>query len=377
MEIKYTNNLKLGPGHGYFIISGEQLTSGHYAISCQRGVDQLYLNADGEWQEYGTTINLVGNWEESQASLYLALSPIIVDALSVSDIYRVFLFSQDVSRQSLNGRLKIEEIIYSQGKTLNSAVILPDLDLQPESEPTIVHPQKVIEHEPKTVEETLSLDDLERSPEPKVVKKHSLWPILLISLIILVVLGYFVWDKWFRDSDSSQDTVKPTLDEPAEKEDKSHTPSIDQLFPSQDEHKPSPEKNPISGGRVNRPILSAEEQVRRFFKGPERTPAKAAALAKSIEAKTPEAQDAIFRLYYFAATHGEKSVLMPYAACLDPTKPAWGTIKKNAVEAYNLYKTEDTPQSKAAIRNLKQWLEKEKSRGNLEASEWLNSLSIK
>ena len=375
MQIKYINNLKRGPGHGYLLISGEPLSTGSYSLSCQRAVDQLYLNADGEWQEYGTNIELLGQWEPSQGILYLPLPPTIVDSLNTSDNYKIYLFSKDTSRESLKGRLKIQEIIYTPGKALNSSVILPDDEKpkpKPEPEPTPPPPP------PPPVEEVLPVQTLTIEPEPA-PKKRVLWPIILVAILLLALLGYIIWDKWLKPPEPKQNisTPVPALTEPKKTPEKNSVKDLPtqasqpQLAPKSEDLKAPAPKMPAP-----KP-LTINQQVREFFRNPNRTPAKAADLAKTINPQTPEDKDAVFRLYYFAVSNGDKAVIMPYAACLDPSKPDWGTINKNGAEAYHLYQQAGTDEARAASANLKAWLEKAKKEGNRKAAAWLDDIEKK
>ena len=55
---------------------------------------------------------------------------------------------------------------------------------------------------------------------------------------------------------------------------------------------------------------------------------------------------------------------MPFAKILDPTLPAWGSIEKDPVEAWNYYGKAQDAQAQAA---LKAWAEKAAQGGDAQA----------
>ncbi len=115
----------------------------------------------------------------------------------------------------------------------------------------------------------------------------------------------------------------------------------------------------------------AKGRVGAFFAG-QRDPAKAMELAKELDADTPEQQDAIFRLYYYAAENDNPEGALSYARCIDPSQPAWGTVKKDGAEAWYYYGK--TPQGQAARDELKKWTQNAAASGNADARSWLNSM---
>ena len=119
-----------------------------------------------------------------------------------------------------------------------------------------------------------------------------------------------------------------------------------------------------------------EQRVTLFFGGKDRTPEQAAALSRELPVATKADQDAVYRLYYFASENGELSVIMNYAACLDPSKPQWGNINKDAQAAWELYTRAKAtrPEAAEAQQNLKTWLEREAAAGNAQAKLWLTGL---
>ena len=115
----------------------------------------------------------------------------------------------------------------------------------------------------------------------------------------------------------------------------------------------------------------ARGRVASFFVG-ERNPEAAMKLAGELDADTPEQQDAIFRLYYYAAGEDNAQAAQRYAECVDPSRPAWGSISKDGAEAWYYYGK--SPDGEKARASLKAWTEKAAAEGNAEAAAWLQDM---
>ncbi len=106
-------------------------------------------------------------------------------------------------------------------------------------------------------------------------------------------------------------------------------------------------------------------------------PEEAARLGRELSRTSVEDKDALYRLFYFAAQKGQGTVLMDYAACLDPVHPVWGTVRKNAPRAWNIYekaKESGIAEATAAQRTLSRWLLEEARSGNGDATKWLRQI---
>lgn len=112
----------------------------------------------------------------------------------------------------------------------------------------------------------------------------------------------------------------------------------------------------------------AKGRVGAFFAGP-RSPEAALKLAEELDKETPEQQDAVFRLYYYGQSQDDPQASLKYAECLDPSRGAWGTVKKDAVEAWLNYAR--SPAGEEPRRQLKAWVEREAAAGNSQARAWL------
>lgn len=115
----------------------------------------------------------------------------------------------------------------------------------------------------------------------------------------------------------------------------------------------------------------ARGRVGAFFAG-ERDPVKAMQLADELDKETPEQQDAVFRLYYYAASKDNPQASQKLAECFDPSKPVWGSVKKDAVEAWQAYG--QSPEGEKDRQELKAWVEKQAASGNREAKLWLSKM---
>lgn len=112
-------------------------------------------------------------------------------------------------------------------------------------------------------------------------------------------------------------------------------------------------------------------RVNEFFAG-QRDPVAAMHLAQEVPKTTSEQKDAVFRLYYYAAQNGDPEAIRLYAETIDPSKPAWGSIKKDGAEAWDYYGR--LPDGQEDRARLKTWTETQARTGNSAARDWLESM---
>lgn len=115
----------------------------------------------------------------------------------------------------------------------------------------------------------------------------------------------------------------------------------------------------------------AKGRVAAFFSG-SRTPDAAMRLAGELDAETAEQQDAVFRLYYYAAGQDHPQGALRYAECLDPSMPAWGTVQKDGAEAWQYYG--QSPEGESARSKLKAWAQQAAQQGDAAAAQWLKEM---
>lgn len=115
----------------------------------------------------------------------------------------------------------------------------------------------------------------------------------------------------------------------------------------------------------------AKGRVAAFFSG-SRTPDAAMRLAGELDAETAEQQDAVFRLYYYAAGQDHPQGALRYAECLDPSRPAWGTVRKDGAEAWQYYG--QSPEGESSRSKLKAWAQQAAQQGDAAAAQWLKEM---
>jgi len=115
-----------------------------------------------------------------------------------------------------------------------------------------------------------------------------------------------------------------------------------------------------------------KKRVSEFLSSSRRNSETAMELADELEPTTTVEQDLVFKLYYFAAMRDNERGALKYAECLDPSKPEWGTVGKDAVEAWEHYGK--SPDGSVMKQNMKNWVEAEAKKGNAQAKKWLKQL---
>lgn len=137
---------------------------------------------------------------------------------------------------------------------------------------------------------------------------------------------------------------------------------------------PEPDSGAKSAAKQEATI---EEQVRSFMGKPDKSGQLAVALADKLKPGNELEQDAIYRLYYFAAQSGDPTGKFKYAEILDPSRPGWGSIEKDGAIAWDMYgqaSADNVRDAEAARENLEKWLTEEAGRGNANARAWLEAI---
>ena len=388
MKITYENDLQRGPGNGRLRCSEEHFPEGGYAAAFERASDHFFLGGLGEWGAQKTFLPITGE-REGNGGITLLIGPGVVNQLDTQERYRVHLQSPDGA--VFKAQLGIQEIIYSAVQTLNNtaAPLTPDKPepappQQPEAEPAPPNTQEELPAEKAPQTEQPPPDGALTLPGPQARKSGAMLPLLLVAaLLLLAGGGGAAW--WFFLRQPQPPAVEtpeaPSAPEQAEAPQPSTERPPDPAVGSflEDAAKPQPQaEKPAepAPSPAPAPPPGAEERVRLFFSGQGRTPEAAAQLSRELPRETPAEQDAVYRLYYFAGEHGEQSILLEYAACLDPAKPQWGSIGKDAPAAWRIYeKAKATqPGAVAAQNNLKSWLEQKAAAGDAQAALWLRRL---
>lgn len=395
MKVSYENDATKGPGNGIFRCTDASFPDGTYVFSLARASDHLFLGA-GDWGTQRAALKPVSQTIEN-GSLCMSVGTNIVNTLDVQENYRFFLTFPDGSSSSAG--LQVRDVAYRTGAQTSA--------LNQPQESTVI-PTAAPEPAPAPAPEQAPVPQPDLTMPPRQETRKSPLPIiLLVALLLLLAAGGAY--LFFRKQESPQaeppkqeqqatPQESPAGQPPAAPEQKpAEAPQKPQDVPAPAAAAPAAPQNPAPSAEPDRPqqekpaspaapaaqpaqqpaaAPSPSEQVAQFFSKPEHTPAQAASLSRSLPRTGKEDQNAIYRLYYYAGENGETSVLVEYAACLDPSLPQWGDLDKDAPAAWALYeKARATrPEAAAAQKNLKTWLEKEANSGNTQAREWLSAI---
>ncbi|MBO4793511.1 MAG: hypothetical protein J5556_02960, partial [Deltaproteobacteria bacterium] len=391
MIASYKNDMAKGPGFGLLEIK-EVPFNGDCVFNLARASDHSYLGTDG----WGTVRSDLTPLAQSRQNglLLLYLSPSMVARLDAQENYRIFLKPADGSGTAVSARLQMENILYAPEGCTGSLTeaAMPEPSAQEQIVPPQPEPEPVQSEAAPSTSPIPPVDPLSMNNEPASSKFPWIW--LVAGLLLLALVCTAVW--WFclrktpaeppieNTAAISEETSAEPDNAPAstvEEQDVSQeTPAeqknsavADQPLQEKKEETPQaaphsinasePSPAPVPEKQENTPPPSVQYRVNEFLRSPERTPQKAAALGNSIQASTPEEQDALYRLYYYAAENGDTSLLLPYAACHDPSKPQWGSIEKDAIYAMQIYNKASGPEAEAAKEALRAWVKRDADNG--------------
>lgn len=349
MIATYANDREAGPGNGLLLIAQSGLGPGPLGVAIQRSSDHAFLAAGGvEWKSQKSFMQLSA--AQAGNDLAIALNPDLTGQLATTETYRVIL--QDSQGCESAAILRIGEIIYS---------LAPKADNAPMAQGAAAeNPQPAGPQEQKPGKPAAEPAEIELLPplaagvpetpsgqSRDAVKKGrgaSFWLMAALIAIGCALLGLFLH--------SSRQAAQPGAD------------------------------NPVTTGARAEPGAVAEELVRRFFaQGRPDGGEGAMALAARIPAGNAAEQDALYRLYYYAAGQGNPRGLLSYGQALDPSRPQWGSIQKDAVLAWQSYAAAQAKGSRneagEAMRRMSAWLEEEAARGSAAAASWLARLPKK
>lgn len=352
MKISYSDDTRRGAGHGILTCRDADFPAGAWFMALLRASDQASLTGAGNggalWS--GETRFLPVETEPAPGGgLRVLLGPEVVNALDPLEQYLVMLKQEQ--GEPLKARLRVQGITYSPDGALDntgaraaapaSAAAAAPQPTAPAAPPT----------EPPAPETPLTL-----APEAPAASRR-LSPVLVVILVAALLAGGLGAWKFFG-SKAGEEAAALSGGEAA----------------------PGGGNGAPAGTSLPATPKTAEEQVRAFFSGPDVTAAAALKLAAELPKATPAEQDAVYRLYYFAAENEAPAAFLPYAACLDPAAPQWGSIDKDAAAAYAAYAkaaASDAKAAKAALEaqtRLRAWLDREAAAGNVRARAWLQEL---
>ena len=206
--------------------------------------------------------------------------------------------------------------------------------------------------------------------EKKSGKGPLLAGIALVAVLALGGIGFLM----FKDKPAADVEKAPQQEEPARAEtEKNATEEAAQAEAEKQaaEEAARAEAEKQAAEDATKMRADAKGRVAAFFAG-ERDPEAAMRLAADLDTETSEQQDAVFRLYYYAAEQDHPQGAVRYAECLDPSRPAWGTVKKDGAEAWYYYGK--SPEGENARRELKAWAEQAAQNGDAAAAGWLKEM---
>lgn len=320
------------PGTGSIFLTQTDGLDSLAAIAIQRASDQKFLTGSENNPWVGEFYYLPVAPIFQPDCIDIPITKEIVDNLDPQEQYALRLQGSDGRI-----RLKLDAITYSPEGSLGHTA-----KAGAESGKSAPEPKPAPRPEPDLPPEEPTLPPMDSRPAP--ARKKWLVPALLA---VLAIAALFFW----LNQNKTPEDRQPVAENKA--------PKSESLPKAQ----PTPQTS-----------LSAEEQVRQFFKAGHMAPKDAVALALKLPAKTRQDQDAVYRLWYFAAENGEPAAYLPYGATLDPSAPVYGTIGKSAPDAWQAYEKarEHEPQkAEAAMNNLRDWLKTEARKGNAQARDWL------
>lgn len=344
------------PGSGFLVFSGELFPSPPWRISLQRALDHKFLAGGGKWVGESVFLPLEGELKEN-GTLELAVDQQIVDSLNLLEKYQVVLKGSD--GQDLKARLKVNAVTFSREERRDNTARAREEEPRPQNSRPAPSTSRA-EEKPKPGVEAAppaapSAGESLPMPEPGRDAKSSSWR-WLAFLFIAAVGALLAWILLKSPSDSETSPAGQSAPTQASPAPKTETP------------------RPI--GKADAP-KSARQLVKEFFSQPEPAPHAALNLAETLPKASPEEQDAIYRLYYFAYENGDQEAALSYGNCLNPALPQWGTIKKNAPDAMQAYEKAESINPEAAQKardGLLAWLESQAAKGDAQAGEWLNAI---
>lgn len=346
MKISYANDAAKGAGHGFLELRGASLDAGPCRLSLQRSSDHRFLGPAGQWSSQKSFLTLEGRQHES--CFQIPLGPEIVDNLAPGETCRVSL--TDSGGHEISGTFQAREIAFSPAGTVDNALVPqggePEAPEQPAPREPAAEEPEVQQAEPLVLEGTS-----ERRTDPR------RWRIPALLLLAGIVLAwYFLHTPPSGTAPAGREEAAARVEQPTQ------TPGGNAVTPTPG------------------PAPGAPQRVRDFFLSPAPSAESAMSLAGQITPQGPGDEDALYRLYYFAAGKGDAQGLMLYARCLDPSTPAWGSIGKDAPVALESYRRASAggagASAASAISELRTWLDRAAAGGDERARAWLDQIRI-
>ena len=380
MKAAFENNMERGRGYALLRLSEvANPSSGGWRFSLCRGSDMTYLGRSG-WQNSEDFIE-PETYTADGDELILHIGPDVVNRLDTNENYRIALQSDSEPSQ------KATFAITTLNRTLMDAQGHISAETAKKTVAPAPPPRPAPEPEPAPEENA----PIVPPPLAEIPKKNQLPIILAALLVLLLLVGGGTY--WFLSKQRGAPETEPPapVTQEEKQEEKPEPAKAEPPEPVQQEEKQdaktepaqaappepaTPEEKPEPAKAAPPVVRSTREQANQYLRG-NPTGQGARELAATLQQSSAEDQDAVFRLWYFAADAGDPAACLSLARAVDPALPAWGSIRKNGAEAWNLYAKAlpQHPEAADAQRTLKQWLEQEAAKGNREATGWIRKIA--
>lgn len=364
MKALCENDAVRGRGYARFCCAEVTDLNAQYSFSLCRASDQTFLGRTG-WQNAEEQHSPEGQSMEGDR-LILSVGPSIVDNLDENENYRLSLHAPGLAPQRAAFSIaQINRSLRDAAGSLQMPTVAAASQPAPEPHPLPPPPDEA------------PID----APEPQ--RQKSVLPLVLAVLLVLALAGGGLWWYMQKDKAAEQTATTEQAAEQAAPADKK-----DDAKPEPEKAQPEPEKAPEKAetkpaeaqpAPQPAPVLAPRERVRQYLGGSPTAPGAmqmADELLAGPDGAKPDTQDSVYRLHYYAQQQGDANAMLSLARSADPTQPAWGSLPKNAAEAWVLYAAAapQKPEAAQAMQGLKQWLETEAAKGNKQALGWIEEI---
>jgi hypothetical protein len=368
MKVQFVNDERRGRGYARFVCADVIAPSAKFGFSLCRASDLMFLGKSG-WQS-AEEKHIPDDWAQKDNAAVLYVGPAIVDSLDENENYRLTLSADGLSPQKAAFSIAGVNRSFRAGQDLVQGVA--PRAARPEEE----QPQTPAEPEQQPVD---AREEPAVTPPPAAPSRK--FPTLLAGVLaLLLLLGGGFWWHARQNAKTPPDGRNDVQQTPGTAKTPENAPDQAQAEQPSPEAQP-PDEPPQTPDGETKPTPGAREQVRQFLRDEQASARDAMvlyhALSQTPDGAKPETQDSVYRLLYFASRKGDAEAVFALARCVDPSTPSFGTIPKDAREAWAHYAAAVPQKPEAAhdMRTLKEWLENEAGRGNVLARQWMDAIA--
>ncbi|MDR3357296.1 MAG: hypothetical protein LBN96_00240 [Desulfovibrio sp.] len=334
MKVRFVNDDQRGRGYACFVCADVIEPSAKFAFSICKASDMTFLGKSG-WQS-AEEKHVPDSWARKDNTAALYVGPAVVDSLDENENYRLTLFAGGLAPQKSAFSITNVNRSFREGQSLVQGAVpraAPPEEEQPETPAGPEQPPADAREEP-----------VADTPPP--ARSVRLPAVFAAALALVLLLGGGLW-----------------------------------RYARQNVNTPATDETPRTQAENPEPAPGAREQVRQFLRDPQTSAREAMtlyhALSRAPDGTGPETQDAVYRLLYFASQKGDAEATLALARCVDPATPAFGTIPKDAREAWGHYAAvvQKKPEAAHDMQTLKAWLETEAGGGNALARQWIDAIA--